>query len=351
MSWWVEGVGLRAAMFALLLAAGTSLVVARVVPQMREDRESRERILAATGGGLSDEALAALAARMDPAAAARAQRRDAAFEPAEPTAWSWRAAHGWRFVQDSLARRMEAATPLHEDRVRAAPPFAFVGSDADRRRAVRCLGLAVYYEAAFEPPEGQAAVAQVVLNRVRDRDFPPTVCGVVFQGASIDYGCQFTFVCDGSMVYGEERWLWARAERTAQLALAGQLTSAVGTATYYHADYVSPGWSDLLQLGQVGRHIFYRGRGRAGEPGALSRVYRGGEPWINERRYARPRDPVPEGLDAAKAAEFERNTGPRGRRKPTRAEVDQINRTMEAYEEQNAPRPTKAQPGAEAPAS
>ena len=329
---------LRTALLVVFMAAGAGVVAARVVPQMREDRESRERILTATAGELSEDALAALAARMDPAAAARARRREAAFEPAEPTAWSWRAAYGWQFVQDSLTRRIETMTPLHEDRVRMAPPFVFAGTELDRRRAVRCLALAIYYEAAFEPSDGQAAVAQVVLNRVRDPDFPPTICGVVFQGAHIDYGCQFTFACDGAMVYGEERWLWLRAERTARLALAGELSSAVGNATYYHADYVRPYWPGLLKLGQVGRHIFYRPTGRAGEPAALSRTYRGGEPWINERRYARPRDPVPKGLDAAGAAEFRRDVGPRGRRKPSKAEVEQINRTLKAYEQQTAPR-------------
>lgn len=343
---WMLSVAPRLALLVVLLAAGVGVVAARVLPQLREDRESRERILAATAGQLSDDALAALAARMDPAAAARARRREVESGPAEPAAWSWRAAHGWRFVQESLARRAEAMTPLHEDRVRPAPPFVFAGSDLDRRRAVRCLALAVYYEAAFEPPQGQAAVAQVVLNRARARDFPPTVCGVVFQGASIDYGCQFTFACDGSMVYGEERWLWLRAERTARLALAGQLPSGVGTATYYHADYVNPGWPGLLRVGQVGRHIFYRGRGAAGETAALSRPYRGGEPWINERRYARPRDPVPSHFDAGRAAEFERNTGPRGRRKPARSEVEQINRTLKAYEEQTAPPGTDPGPAA-----
>ncbi len=48
-----------------------------------------------------------------------------------------------------------------------------------RDRDVDCLAQAVYYEARGEGDDGQAAVAQVVLNRSRIASFPATVCGVV----------------------------------------------------------------------------------------------------------------------------------------------------------------------------
>ena len=80
-----------------------------------------------------------------------------------------------------------------------APPFVLRASAADARQAVRCLAQAVYFEAGFQPVEGQRAVAQVVVNRVRDRDFPKTVCGVVYEGWRRRTGCQFSFVCDGSL--------------------------------------------------------------------------------------------------------------------------------------------------------
>src|SRR5688572_1678743 len=79
-------------------------------------------------------------------------------------------------------------------------PFVLITPDpTDRLAAVDCLADAIYYEAGFEPVAGQRAVAQVVVNRVRDRNFPKSVCGVVFQGAERKTGCQFTFTCDGSM--------------------------------------------------------------------------------------------------------------------------------------------------------
>ena len=42
-----------------------------------------------------------------------------------------------------------------------------------------------------------------MINRARHPAFPKTICGVVFQGAG-HAGCQFSFVCDGSMQRGRE---------------------------------------------------------------------------------------------------------------------------------------------------
>ncbi len=162
----------------------------------------------------------------------------------------------------------------------AVAPFFIAAADpADRDQAERCLAEAVYYEAGFEPVDGQRAVAQVVLNRVRDSNFPDTVCGVVYQGWWRRTGCQFSFVCDGSLVRrppGDDEWTRARA--VADQALNGYVAVAVGTATHYHTDYVKPYWGkSVVEVAQVGTHIFYRWPGKAGEVAALSRPYAGGE--------------------------------------------------------------------------
>ena len=62
-----------------------------------------------------------------------------------------------------------------------------------------CMAQAIYYESRNESVEGQMAVAEVIANRVKDRRYPDSVCGVVFQGATRTTGCQFTFTCDGAM--------------------------------------------------------------------------------------------------------------------------------------------------------
>ena len=65
----------------------------------------------------------------------------------------------------------------------AARPFVWGSANsAAQARALECLTSAVYYEAGQEPSDGQRAVAQVILNRVRHPAYPSSVCGVVYQG-------------------------------------------------------------------------------------------------------------------------------------------------------------------------
>jgi spore germination cell wall hydrolase CwlJ-like protein len=162
----------------------------------------------------------------------------------------------------------------------AATPFVLHSTSiAERRQAVNCLAAAVYYEAGTEPVDGQRAVAQVVLNRVRDPKFPASICGVVFQKARRHAGCQFSFVCDGSLQRRPPRIeQLARARSIAEQALDGVVAPKVGTATHYHASYVHPSWERrLVRVNRIGAHIFYRRPGAAGASSALTKRYAGGE--------------------------------------------------------------------------
>jgi Cell Wall Hydrolase len=163
----------------------------------------------------------------------------------------------------------------------AAPSTVFQGQTAqDMLRASLCLTSAIYYEAGNEPEEGQRAVAQVVLNRVRHPAYPDTVCGVVYQGTDRgDNLCQFTFGCDGALARVPDAASWARARRVAFAALAGSVYAPVGMATHYHTLAVNPVWNKTLTpTAIVGAHIFFRWPGGAGAPSAFHASYRGGEP-------------------------------------------------------------------------
>ena len=148
------------------------------------------------------------------------------------------------------------AAPLPADPLLAA----LVVDDAAYDAALDCLGQAVYYEAGFEPLEGQEAVAQVVLNRARSRHYPGSVCGVVYQGAERRTGCQFSFTCDGSLKRRPPEADQLEAARSvAARVLAGLKVPGVEAATHYHAAYVAPYWAPTLdKVAVVGRHIFYR---------------------------------------------------------------------------------------------
>ena len=137
--------------------------------------------------------------------------------------------------------------------------FASVGA-LDGARDLDCLTQAVYYEARGESARGQAAVAQVVLNRVRHPAFPKTICAVVFQGAGrhkVD--CQFSFVCDGSMRRTRDQEAWGEAQHIAARALSGVTLADIGAATHFHATRLGDQWGDgLVRVATVGLHVFYK---------------------------------------------------------------------------------------------
>ena len=160
-----------------------------------------------------------------------------------------------------------------------AAAFVLKTDPASRDRAIECMTQAVYYEAAGEGADGERAVAQIILNRMRHPAYPATVCGVVYQGAERTTGCQFTFTCDGSLARLPVPSLWKQARQIAEQALGGKVFAPVGHSTHYHADFVLPYWADSLDKSvQVGRHIFYRLKAGLGASGAFRQRYGGVEP-------------------------------------------------------------------------
>ncbi|HEX8641932.1 MAG TPA: cell wall hydrolase [Allosphingosinicella sp.] len=183
--------------------------------------------------------------------------------------------------------------------------FVFSGrTPLDRLRSLDCLAQAIYYEAASESEDGQRAVAQVVLNRVRHPAWPNSVCGVVYQGPMRPGGgCQFTFTCDGSLMVRPGGGAWARARTLAAEALAGRAYEPVGTSTHYHTYYVSPAWAPRLQATTViGAHLFYRLPGEWGESRAFTDVYAGTEPFPRPSMTLVRRPAVPAAIQALLAA-------------------------------------------------
>lgn len=183
--------------------------------------------------------------------------------------------------QGQLALAFNATVPLTRGALTVAPPFVLAGAGEDLARATDCLAAAQFYEAGRGAAD-QRAVAQVVLNRVRHRAFPSTVCGVVFEGSARLTGCQFTFTCDGALARrnpSPEAWLEART--LAAGMLLGQVEPAVGLATHYHTDWVSPAWDRTMdKIAVVRTHLFYRWRGAGGAPAAFDAPHPGAEPRI-----------------------------------------------------------------------
>jgi len=68
-----------------------------------------------------------------------------------------------------------------------------------------CMAQNIYYEARGESLKGKQAVGNVVLNRVKHKKYPNTICGVVYQAKRYSWNdkvvipgqCQFSWYCDG----------------------------------------------------------------------------------------------------------------------------------------------------------
>ena len=81
----------------------------------------------------------------------------------------------------------------------------------------QCLAEAMYYEARGEGLDGQEAVAEVVLQRTRNRNYGSTVCAVVYEGVEPGrLDCQFSFACNGSLKSAKEESIWVETKLLAE---------------------------------------------------------------------------------------------------------------------------------------
>ena len=129
-----------------------------------------------------------------------------------------------------------------------------------------CLAQNIYYEARSSNLADQAAVADVVLNRVNDNRYPDTICGVVRQGdknmdgTMVRNRCAFSWYCDGKSDWPKEDDSWLNAQYIAwNIVFKSTYRGITEGSTHYHAHHIEPYWADSLQLvGRIGEHIYYR---------------------------------------------------------------------------------------------
>ncbi len=138
----------------------------------------------------------------------------------------------------------------------------------DVLKEIECLAKNIYKEAGYEPLEGRIAVAQVTMNRVEHREFPNTVCGVVYEKTrNRNTGkmttCQFSWYCDPvhrnrpvhQPTYNESY------EIAKQVLLDDVRLPGLENAVFYHAVYINPRWN-YSRVARIGQHIFYEPRSR-----------------------------------------------------------------------------------------
>ena len=132
-----------------------------------------------------------------------------------------------------------------------------------------CLARNIYFEAGNQPLAGQIAVALVTINRVKNSQFPNTICEVIYQAklrknargedVPIIGQCQFSWFCDGKSDRPVDSDTWLEALGIAYNLFDVNVIDITEGALWYHADYTLPYWTNQLnQTVVIENHIFYR---------------------------------------------------------------------------------------------
>ena len=135
-------------------------------------------------------------------------------------------------------------------------------------KQLKCLADNIYHEAGSESIHGQAAVARVVVNRIR-YGFANTPCQVVYQAniiTRLDEAtqnmvkvklCQFSWVCDkNTNKINPVRYRTARQVAYDVLAFDAYKDIVPKTTLFFHNLSIQPNWP-YHKVKQIGNHIFY----------------------------------------------------------------------------------------------
>jgi|AntAceMinimDraft_5_1070358.scaffolds.fasta_scaffold116851_2 spore germination cell wall hydrolase CwlJ-like protein len=120
-------------------------------------------------------------------------------------------------------------------------------------KQAKCFADNLHYEARGESLAGIKAVANVVLNRVKSKRWPNTICQVVYQRKQFSWANYARDRHPTGVAYTTQ------VMRVVALAMAGRLRDNTQTATHYHTLAVSPSWNKrLVKIKVIGFHVFYR---------------------------------------------------------------------------------------------
>lgn len=125
-----------------------------------------------------------------------------------------------------------------------------VGAKAETNEVV-CLAKNIYFESRGEALAGKLAVAQVTLNRVKHKQFPKTVCEVVYQPR------QFSWTANKRQMIRDAK-AWRESLEIARSAVGSGITELRGfTAIYFHSGRKPPDWGKVRLVAKIGKHKFY----------------------------------------------------------------------------------------------
>ena len=164
-------------------------------------------------------------------------------------------------MQDKLDAQQTANVLLTSELETLNHKVEFLNLSYEKKQAVmrevECLARNIYFEAGGEPRAGKIAVAEVTMNRVKSKQYPRTVCGVVHQRTKGT--CQFSWVCEGKKKVYRNSSAWRDSIKIAEnILISKHHYGIIGSAKYFHADYVDPAWAERKRfIKKIGQHIFY----------------------------------------------------------------------------------------------
>ena len=118
-----------------------------------------------------------------------------------------------------------------------------------------CMAKAIYWEARGEIYIGKLAVASVILNRLKDPQFPNSVCSVVYErkGSLTQFSPHLT----RSSRIVDKKSFNTIVEISDKVLKEQEGLHRSFHALYFHSKRIRPNWVQKEVVGIVGNHIFY----------------------------------------------------------------------------------------------
>ena len=149
--------------------------------------------------------------------------------------------------------------------------FALGGNGIVDDAQAKCMATNLYHEARSEPVQGMVQVAQVVLERAKDKRYPSTPCGVIYSanrengGVPLLNKCAFSWVCDGKyddvsglQVGNIDYSAYVISSIVAVGTMMGNYTDKCEKSNfYYNPTLASPKWARHYEFKcKIGNHVF-----------------------------------------------------------------------------------------------
>lgn len=169
--------------------------------------------------------------------------------------------------QPETAQKALSSATMPSEAVEATlhPPPVVYPTVPYNEADVNCMAQVLYHEARGESDKGLEGVGYVVMNRVHDKHFPNTVCGVVHQGVwrhghIVRNSCQFQWFCDGRPDTIHNAKIYAKCKELAKLIIVGFAPNPIGKCLYFHSAHRRRSHHRRLYVAQyrIGNQFFYQ---------------------------------------------------------------------------------------------